>query len=193
MLCPIIFLVAFSTANCDGIIEPKTLTAFVRQFRAPQQLPIIYNPPKETKIKLIKSTSEKGLTLDWVDEFQYSKTFLLIISQDDGLFTRNKEITINQQIYFLTPSLDLYEKYTINNRLIQQKLGRFVGGMYMPEESIEQNFLKRRQNFHGSKLIALAVHTGKDVQIDNHKNATYFPNNQTYDVTDLIQRSLFHI
>ena len=193
MLWPVIFLVAFSTAKCDGIMESKTLTEFVRQFRAPQQLPIIYNTPKETKIKLIKSTSEKGLTLEWVDEFQYSKTFLLIISQDDGLFTRNKEITINQQIYFLTPSLDLYEKYTINNRLIQQKLGRFVGDMYMPEESIEQNFLKRRQNFHGSKLIALAVHTGKDIQIDNYKNNTYFPNNETYDVTDLVQGSVFDV
>ena len=147
MLWLIIFLIAFSTAKSDNIIESKTLTAFVRQFRAPQQLPIIYNTPKETKIKLIKSTSDKGLTLDWVDEFQYSKTFLLIISQDDGLFNRNKEITINQQIYFLTPSLDLYEKYTINNQLIQQKLGRFVGGMYMPEESIEPNFLKRGRTF----------------------------------------------
>jgi hypothetical protein len=191
MLWPIIFLVAFLTAKCDGIMESKTLTAFARQFRAPQQLPIIYNTPKETKIKFIKSTSEKGLTLDWVDEFQYSKTFLLIISQDDGLFNRNKEIAINQQVYFLTPSLDLYEKYTINNRLIQQKLGRFVGDMYMPEESIEQNYLKRRQNFHGSKLIALAVHTGKDIQIDNHD--TYFPNNETYDVTDLVQGSVFDI
>ena len=136
MLWPIIFLVAFLTAKCDGIMESKTLTAFVRQFRAPQQLPIIYNAPKETKIKLIKSTSEKDLTLDWVDEFQYSKTFLLIISQDNGLFNRNKEITINQQIYFLTPSLDLYEKYTINNQLIQQKLGQFVGDMYVHAREI---------------------------------------------------------
>ena len=193
MLWPIIFLVAASTAKCDGIIQAKTLTAFVQQFRAPQQLPIIYRTPKETKIKLIKSTSEKGLTLDWVDEFQYSKTFLLIISQDDGLFNRNKEITINQQIYFLTPSLNLYEKYTVNNQLILQKLGRFVGGMYMPEESIEQNFLKRRQNFHGSKLIALALNTGHDIKINKHENATYFPYNETYDVTDLIQGSIFDI
>ena len=89
MLWPIIFLVVFSTTKCDGIMESKTLAAFARQFRAPQQLPIIYNTPKETKIKLIKSTSEKGLTLDWVDEFQYSTTFLLIISQDNSKPVQN--------------------------------------------------------------------------------------------------------
>ena len=43
-------------------------------------------------------------------------------------------------------------KYTINN---EQKLGHFVDGIYIPEELIEQNFLKRRKNFHGSEWIAL--------------------------------------
>ena len=59
--------------------------------------------------------SEKGLTLDWVNEFKYSKTFLLIVSQTDDLLDVNEEINIDQQMYFLTPSLDLYEKYTINS------------------------------------------------------------------------------
>ena len=193
MLWSIIFLVAFSTAKCDGIIQAITLTAFARQFRAPQHLPIIYNTPKETKIKLIKSTSGKGLTLDWVDEFQNSRTFLLIISQDDGLFDRKKEINIDQQIYFLTPSLNLYEKYTINNELIQQQLGHFDGGVYIPEELIDQNFLKRRKNFHGSKLIALTLEGGRLLKIDNHKNAQYFSSNETYDVTGLVQGPIFDI
>ena len=192
MLWSIIFLIALSTAKCDGVIQAITLTAFARQFRAPQQLPIIYNIPKETKITLIKSTSEKDLILDWVNEFQYSKTFSLIISQDDGLFDRNKDINIDQQIYFLTPSLDLYEKYTINNQLIQQKLGHFVGDTYIPEESIEQNFLRRRHNFHGSKLIAVTL-SDSYIKIDNHKNAPYFSSNETYDVTGLVQGPIFNI
>ena len=193
MLWSIIFLIAFSSVKCDGVIQAITLTAFARQFRAPQQLPIIYDTPKETKIKLIKSTSEKGLTLDWVNEFQYLEAFLLIISQDDGLFDRNKDINIDQQIYFLTPSLDLYEKYTINNELIEQQLGHFAGGMYIPKESIEQNFLKRRKNFHSSKLIALTLESGTSIKIDNHKNAPYFSSNETYDVTGLVQGATFDI
>ena len=105
MLWSIIFLIAFSYVKCDGVIQAVTLTAFARQFRAPQQLPIIYGTAKETKITLIKSTSEKGLTLDWINEFQYWEKFLLIISQDDVLFDKNKDINIDQQIYFLTPSV----------------------------------------------------------------------------------------
>ena len=194
MLWLIIFWGAFSTAKCDSIIQAKTLSAFARQLRAPQPLPIFYSTTKETKITLIKSTSEKGLTLNWVNEFQCSKTFLLIISQANSLLDVNEEINIDQQIYFLTPSLDLYEKYTINNQLIQQKLGHFVGGTYIPEESIEQNFLKRRHNFHGSKLIALTVGgRGKYIRIENSKNATYFASNKTYDVTSSVQGSTFDI
>ena len=104
-----------------------------------------------------------------------------------------ERINIDQQIYFLTPFLELYEKYTINNELIQQKLGHFVDGMYIPEELIEQNFLKRRQNFHGSKLIAVTQDYGTYLKIENFKNAPYFPYNETYDVTGLVQGSFFDI
>ena len=67
----------------------------------------------------------------------------------------------------MTTSLNLYEKYTINNIIIQQKLGHFVDGMYIQEESMEQNFLKRRQNFHGSELIAL---TNEDLEYTKIEN-----------------------
>ena len=92
----------------------------------------------------------------------------------------------------MTPALNLYEKYTINNELIQQKLGHFVDGMYIKEKLIEQNFLKRRQNFHGCKLIATINETGK-VKVENLKNAPYFSSNETYDVTGLVKGSYFDI
>jgi hypothetical protein len=193
MLWLIICIVAFSTAKCDYIMQTKTLAVFARQFRAPQPLPIFYNLPKRTKITLIKSMSEKGLTLDWIQKLQYSKNFLLVISQDDDLLEGNEEIKIDQQFYILTLSLDLYEKYTINNQLIQKKLGHFVNGVYIPEESIEQNFLKRRQNFHGSKLIASTLEYGNYIQIESLKNAPYSPSNETYDVTGLVHGTFFDI
>ena len=95
MLCPIIFLVAFSTANCDGIIEPKTLTAFVRQFRVLQPLPIFHNATKETRINLIKSTSKQHLAMDWIDKLHYSEKFLLVICQNDILLDGIEEIKID--------------------------------------------------------------------------------------------------
>ena len=193
MLWLIICFVAFSTSKCDDIIQAKTLTAFARQFRAPQPLPIFYNTPKENKIALIKSPSEQGLTLHYIQELQYSKHFLLVISPHDGLLDGHKDTNIDQQIYFLTQSLDLYEKYTINNELVRQKLGHFVDGIYIPEEFIEENFWKRRGNFHGSELIALVGEYGTYLEIENLTNAPYFPSNETYDVTGLIQGSFFYI
>ena len=66
-------------------MQAKILTAFARQFRAPEPLTVFYNTPKETKIKLIKSMSEKSLTLDWIQELQYSKNVLLVISQNEEI------------------------------------------------------------------------------------------------------------
>ena len=76
MLWLIIFSATFFTAKCDGIIQAKILTAFARQFRAPQPLPIFYNTSKETKITLIKSMSEKGVTLQWNEELVFTTKFL---------------------------------------------------------------------------------------------------------------------
>ena len=193
MLWLIICVATFSTAKCDGIIQAKTLNAFVRQFRAPQPLPIFYNTAKETKTTLIKSMSKNGVSLDWSEELQHSIKFLLVISQNDSLLDQNEEINIDQQIYFLTSSLNLYEKYTINNILIKQKLGHFVGSFYTPEEAIEQNFQKRRHNFHGFKLIALIGEEGNYITIESFKNAPYFPSNQTYDVTGLVEGPILNI
>ena len=187
MFCFIICLAAFSTAKCDGIIQAKILTAFARQFRAPQPLAIFYNTSKETKIKLIKSMSEKGVTLHWNDELKYSTKFLLVISQSDGLLDQNEEIKMDQEIYYLTSSLDLYEKYTVNNIEIKQKLGHFEDGMYVTEKLIEQNILKRRQNFHGSTFIAMAIAIG------DLSTAPYHPSNQTYEVTKLVRGAFFDV
>ena len=104
----------------------------------------------------------------------------------------DEKIHIDQQIYFLT-SIGLYEKYKINNELIQKKVGCFVDGIYIPEESIEQNFLKRRQNFHGTQLIALAGEYRNYIKVENLKNAPYFPSNETYDVTNFVHGSMFDI
>ena len=193
MLWLIICCAALLTAKCEGIINAALIVTFAKQFRAPKPFTLFHDVPKEGRIEFIKSMSKVGFTLDWINELENSKKFLLVISQDDRLLARNKEIKIDQQIYFLTPSLDLYEKYTINNVLIQQKLGHFVDGMYIPEESIEQNFMKRRQKFHGSKLIALAGTCGIHMKIENLKNAQYFPSNETYDVTDFVQGPIFDI
>ena len=193
MLWLIICCATLLTAKCEGIIEAKCLVTFTKQFRAPQPLPIFYNVPKQTRIKFIKLMSNKGFKLEWIDKPKYTEKFLLDIIENDEYLGGDEKINIDQQIYFLTQSLDLYEKYTINNELVRQKLGHFVDGIYIPEEFIEENFWKRRGNFHGSELIALVGEYGTYLEIENLTNAPYFPSNETYDVTGLIQGSFFYI
>ena len=187
MLLLIICCAVFLTANCEGTVEATLLVTFAKQFRAPQPLTLFYDVPKETKIKLIKLMSKENAIVDWIYQLNYTEKFLLLIIENEDHLGGDEKINIDQQIYFLTPSMDLYEKYTINNEIVKQKLGYFFEDMYIPEELIEQNFLKRRKNFHGSKLIALSYWNTK-----NPTNTNYFPSNETY-VLGLVKRKILDI
>ena len=67
------------SARCNGIMEATMLDTFEKQFRAPQPLPLFLDAPKETRIKFVKSTSMRGLTLDLINEPNFTEKFLLII------------------------------------------------------------------------------------------------------------------
>ena len=169
---------------------PVVLSKLSKYLRAPQPLPLYYNHTLESKIILSKTMAQKGLSLNWVKKFSNSENFLLVLQEKhDNVF---ENIQINQQVYFLTPSLDLFERYAVNDQIIVQKLGHFQNDSYVPSISVEQNFLRRRQNFHGFGIIAMTEKIENAIEI-NIENATYFPSNQTYDVTNSIQGSFFDI
>ena len=168
---------------------PTILTQLEKYLSAPRPLPIHYNATRENKVALAKMMAQTGLSLRRVDQLSTSETFLLVLLQDHEIFDN---IQINQQVYFLTPSLDLFEKYVVNDQTIVQKLGHFVNDSYVPNIFVEQNFLRRRQNFHGFEIIAMTENIENAIEV-NIDNATYFPSNQTYDVTNSIQGSFFHI
>ena len=141
-------------------------------------------------IDLMKASSKNGLILNWINEKTFDKHFTLaILTHTENI--PNKTISIDQQVYFLTSKFELFEKYNINNLVVLQKLGHYFNDIYFPDENIEQNFLKRRKNFFGSKLIALTEnYYGVDFNEDEVKNsAMYFPSNDTYDVTNFVNGS----
>ena len=112
---------------------------------------------------LTKATSKMELSIHWITTQEpYLEMFLLVILNTNEIPTKKtNEININQQIYFLTLSQDVYEKYTINQEIIIERLGYFVNDTYFDNTGIENNsFLRRRQNFHGLKIPAF---TGKKV------------------------------
>ena len=60
---------------------------------------------------------------------------------------------------------------------------------------MEQNFYKRRKDFHGSNLISLSEpYYGIDFDmLEVAKTAVYFPSNNTYDVTNYAKGSGYEI
>jgi hypothetical protein len=132
---------------------PTILKKLAEYLRVPKPLHILYNAALENKVILAKKMALTGLSIQWVDQLLTSETFLLVLIQEHDVIFEN--IQINQQVYFLNPSSDLFEKYIINHQIIMQKLGHFVNETYVPNISVEQNFLRRRQNFHGFEMIAM--------------------------------------
>ena len=169
---------------------PTILTKLAEYLRAPKPLPILYNATLENKVILAKKMAQTGLSIRWVDQLLTSETFLLVLIQDHDVIFEN--IQINQEVYFLSPSLDLFEKYIVNHQIIIQRLGNFVNDSFIPNTLVKQNFFKRRQDFYGFGMIAVTEEIESAIEI-NLKNATYFPYNQTFDVTNSIQGSFFDI
>ena len=81
------FMISWATLSiieCEGFLEADLVVTFAKQFRAPQPLAILYIVSKETKIKLTKSMSEEGFTLNWIDGLTNTDKFLLVIIENDG-------------------------------------------------------------------------------------------------------------
>ena len=156
----------------------------------PRPLPLLYDTQRETKISLIKATSKKDLSLNWISKQPYSQQNLLVLFKNTN---ETEKININQQIYILNFGLQLFEKYVINNQVIERKLGHFVGESYVPEELIEESFLKRRMNFNGSTIIALTEKEQTTIILENLDKAPFFLSNQTYDVTNFVSGSFYDI
>ena len=83
MLLLIICCTAILTAKCDGIIDATLLVTFAKEYRAPQPLKLLYDAPKEKKLKLKKSMSKRGFTLDLICEIKYTEKFLLVVIEND--------------------------------------------------------------------------------------------------------------
>ena len=126
-----LFLTGFSTADLAQI-----LPSFAKEFRAPIPLSLFYNVSKEVKATLTKESSLNNLFLNWIDENPYKKEFLLII-EDQWMSNSEEDIEINQQIYFLTNTFEIHEKYTVNNHIVINKVGYFNNTTFVFEKGIK--------------------------------------------------------
>ena len=130
---------------------------FVQRFKAPTPLPVFYNAAKEDKVILTKKMSILDLYIKWIYDNPYQEMFALVILEEE-IIDQQENIDLNQEIYFLTPSHEVYERYVINNLIITRKLGYFKNSEYVPKKEFHENAMKRRADFYGVELVAL---TGK--------------------------------
>ena len=167
------------------------LPTFVKHFRAPHPLPLHYKASRNEKVNITRECSHQDLRLWWIDKQGNEELFLLVLSAKKNLPSIGK-IDINQQIYFLTPDFNLYEKYMVNSYVVVEMLGQFVNNTYFPRKDIEDNFMKRRNDFHGLELVGLTEESQYS-HLTNLTKAKYFPSNDTYDVTNHIHGSYYEI
>ena len=179
-------IIGQTSANLHAAI----LETLVNHLMFPRPLPLLYDAQRETKISLIKAFSKKDLSLNWISKQPYSEQNLLVLFKNTNA---TEKININQQIYILTLNLELFEKYVINNQVIERKLGHFSGESYVHEKLIEESFLKRRMNFYGSTIIASTEDEQTTIVLKNLDKAPFSPANQTYDVTNFVSGSFFDL
>ena len=126
-----LFMTGFSNADLAQI-----LLSFAKQFKAPIPLSLFYDVSKEIKATLTKESSLNNLFLNWIDENPYEKEFLLII-EDQWMSNSGDDIEINQQIYFLTNTFEIHEKYMVNNHIVINKVGYFNDTTFVFEKGIK--------------------------------------------------------
>jgi hypothetical protein len=182
----ILLLLGASNGNYTSILK-----TFTKQFRAPNPLPIYFNASKIERINLIRECSKHGLLLNWINKNASKENILIILLKEEDIPSTMKP-NINQQIYFLTPKLNLYEKYVVNDKVILQLIGKFEDNIYFPTINIEQYFMKRRNSFHGIRLVGLTDQS-QETGIKNLDEAIFLPSNNTYDVTNHLKGSFYGI
>ena len=125
---------------------------------------------------------------------------LILISHgyqfEELLNTIALQAMIHQKIFlFKKTSKEIYEAYTVNNFVVKQKLGKInvITNQFQWEVNIPSDFIKRRSNFHGLVLKGVVEFSGLEMNAyaSYLKNAPYFANNRTYEVTRFTY-GLFH-
>ena len=106
------------------------------------------------------------------------------------------KIRIDKKVFIIEESTnELFEIYTINNRQIKRKLGRFKEHVFSWEKDVEKDFVSRRSDFQGLILTTMTSGAGNDIIFDSDydKKAIFFPNNQTYLVTNFTRGKFYDI
>ena len=111
----------------------EILPKFSKDFMAPNPLPIFGSASRQEKIEILKFSAKTDLIVNWIGRNSFLEEFLLVLLTENEPIP-NENISINQQIYFLTSSLEVFEQYIINEHIISQKVGHYTNNTYIPKK-----------------------------------------------------------
>ena len=127
---------------------------------------------------------------------------ILVVSKIENENDLEKvNVSIGSEVIFLDMfSLKVYESYTVNKILVTRYLGQFqenkddkFGLIFIQSKDYVFSMVKRRDNFYGLSIKAGATDFhlphGISDPAEFPDKVTFFPNSNTYDVTDLLTNS----
>ena len=121
---------------------------------------------------------------------------ILVVSKFQNEIELNQvDVSIGSQVLFLDLfSLKVYESYTVNNIHVTRYLGQFqlemkhsYGMIFVQSKDYKPSIERRRQNFYGLQIRVMTLKGILKIKSpsDFSNNVTFFPNNDTYDVTNV--------
>ena len=111
----------------------EILPKFSKDFMAPNPLPIFGSASRQEKIEILKFSAKTDLIVNWIGQNPFLEEFVLVLLTKNEPIP-NENISINQQIYFLTSSLEVFEQYIINEHTILQKVGHYSNNNYVSKK-----------------------------------------------------------
>ena len=126
---------------------------------------------------------------------------ILVISNiENEVDLKNVEVSIGSEILFLDlVSLKVYETYRVNEIHIIRYLGQFQRydslkevQRFLPEDDYIPSMEKRRTNFHGLQINSGLINLLEDPGVLYPDDVQFFPNNDTYDVSNLVGNPKFN-
>ena len=121
---------------------------------------------------------------------------ILVVSRiKNEIDFKQVDVSIGSQVLFIDWfSLKVYESYTVNNVHVTRYLGQFEeinesknSFIFFASKDYTRSMVKRRGNFYGLQIKTATDKWGLGISdlADFSKQIKFFPNNNTYDVTNL--------
>ena len=219
----LILCISVGKVGCLLLIPTEIIITLVEHLRLSQSTILLDTLIEfNDKIKLIRDFSNSGYRISSNYHNIYKDQFLIMIINSLGHYNWDAELNgsvlivtrmqnekelnqlnlrIDNEIYFFDQvSLKFYETYTINNHHTTRYLGKFHNDNHITNFNPTYNephsvLCNRRGDFKGITLEAMVenLYPYADIAENWTTIASYFPNNQTYDVTDLATGSYIDV